>query len=397
MAGSCDDGSDDRIAAMDDAQGFAAGLRLSLSELSDPRVVGRCDHLLFDILAIAILATFCGADEWSEIEQFARAREAWLRTFLQLPSGIPTDDTFRRVFARLDCKQFAAGLFGWMQKIEQATRGRVVAVDGKTLRRSGRSGKGLRPLHLVTAFATENSLVLGQVACGEKSNEITAIPELLELLNIEKATVTIDALGCQKEIAAQIRQQKGHFVLGLKGNQPTLQADLQVLFDAAAERDFAGVNTFSTSEKDHGREEERIVHAIPIPQDHPQRELWTDLNTLVSVTSRRVQQKREHWETRFYISSHGAKAKPLAEAIRRHWSIENSQHHILDVAFGEDSRRQSDRHGATNLAAIRRLVLSVLRQEKTIKRGAKCKRLLCALNPDYLLKALEALPHQQTI
>jgi predicted transposase YbfD/YdcC len=234
--------------------------------------------------------------------------------------------------------------------------------------------------------------VLGQVVCSEKSNEITAIPELLELLNIEKATVTIDAMGCQKEIAAQIRQQKGHFVLGLKGNQPTLQADLQVLFDEAAECDFVGVNTFSTSEKDRGREEERIVHAIPIPKDHPQRALWTDLNTLVAVTSRRVQQQREHWETRFYISSHAARARPLAEAIRSHWSIENSQHHILDVAFGEDSRRQSDRDGAANLAAIRRLTLSVLRQKKTIKRGVKCKRLLCALNPDYLLKTLEALP-----
>jgi predicted transposase YbfD/YdcC len=382
---------------MDDAEGFIAGLKISLQHLEDPRVTGRCDHSLFEIIAIAVLATFCGADEWAEIEDFGRAREDWLKTFLELPHGIPSDDTFRRVLSRLDRTQFAAGLLGWLQAIADVNQERSIAIDGKTLRRSGRSTTSLKPLHLVTAFASENSLVLGQVACDEKSNEITAIPELLKLLNIQRATVTIDAMGCQKEIAAQIRQQKGHFVLGLKGNQPTLQADLQVLFDEAAERDFAGVSTFSTHEKGHGREEERIVHAIPIPKDHPQRELWTDLKTLVAVTSRRVQQEREHWETRFYISSHEARAESLAHAIRSHWSIENSQHHILDVAFGEDSRRQSDRDGAANLAAIRRLVLSVLRQEKSRKAGAKRKRFTCALNLNYLTTVLNTLPDTKPI
>lgn len=382
---------------MDDAEGFIAGLKISLQHLKDPRVTGRCDHSLLEIIAIAVLATFCGADEWAEIEDFGRAREDWLKTFLELPHGIPSDDTFRRVLSRLDRTQFAAGLFGWLQAIAHANQARCVAIDGKTLRRSGRSSTGLRPLHLVTAFASENSLVLGQVACDEKSNEITAIPELLKLLNIQKATVTIDAMGCQKEIAAQVRQQKGHYVLGLKGNQPTLQADLQVLFDEAAEQDFVGVDTFSTSEKGHGREEERIVHAIPIPKDHPQRQLWTDLNTLVSVTSRRVEQQQEHWETRFYISSHEARAESLADAIRSHWSIENSQHHILDVAFGEDSRRQSDRDGAANLAAIRRLVLSVLRQEKSRKAGAKRKRFTCALDLNYLTTVLNTLPDTKPI
>jgi len=382
---------------MDDAEGFIAGLKISLQQLEDLRVTGRCDHLLFDIIAIAVLATFCGADEWAEIEDFGRAREDWLKTFLELPHGIPSDDTFRRVLSRLDRTQFAAGLFSWLQAIADVHQQRNIAIDGKTLRRSGRSTTNLKPLHLVTAFASQNSLVLGQVACHEKSNEITAIPELLKLLNTQKATVTIDAMGCQKEIAAQILQQKGHFVLGLKGNQPTLQADLQVLFDEAAERDFAGVSTFSTHEQGHGREEERIVHAIPIPKDHPQRQVWTDLNTLVAVTSRRVQQGQEHWETRFSISSHGAKAKPLAEAIRSHWSIENSQHHILDVAFGEDSRRQSDRDGAANLAAIRRLVLSVLRQEKSRKAGAKRKRFTCALDLSYLTTVLNTLPERKPI
>lgn len=385
------------ITVMDDAHGFAAGLKKALAGLEDPRVVGRCDHLLFDIIAIAVLATFCGADEWAEIEDFGHARAEWLKSFLELPCGIPTDDTFRRVLGRLDRQQFAAGLFGWMQAIAQACKDRGIAIDGKTLRRSGRSGKGLKPLHLVTAFASENSLVLGQVACAEKSNEITAIPELLGLLNLEKATVTIDAIGCQKEIAAQIRQQKGHYVLGLKGNQPTLQEDMQELFDEAAEADFQGVSAVCVKESGHGRQEERTVHAIPIPQDHPQRAHWTDLNTLVAVTSRRECEGSEHWETRFSISSHTAKARPLAQAIRSHWSIENSQHHILDVAFQEDSRRQSDRHGAANLAAIRRLVLSVLRQEHSRKAGAKRKRFQCGLDVNYLTKVLNTLPETNVI
>jgi predicted transposase YbfD/YdcC len=383
---------------MDDAQGFVEGLKRSLQGLDDPRVVGRCDHLLFDVIAVAVLATFCGADEWAEIEDFGRAREDWLKTFLDGccnqtgPGGIPTDDTFRRVLSRLDRTQFAAGLLGWLQAIALP---RDLSLDGKTLRRSGRSGKGLPPLHLVTAFACENALVLGQVACADKSNEITAIPELLRLLNIERATVTIDAMGCQKEIAAQIRKQKGHSVLGLKGNQPTLQADLQALFDEATEADFAGVSTCHTEESGHGREEERIVHALSIPKDHPQREHWVDLNTLVAVTSRRKVGELETWETRFFISSHAAKARPLAQAIRRHWSIENSQQHILDVAFREDSRRQSDRNGAANQAAIRRLTLSVLRQETSRKAGAKRKRFQCGLDPNYLTTVLKALPARQ--
>jgi predicted transposase YbfD/YdcC len=348
--------------------------------------------LLFDIVTMAVLATFCGADEWSEIEDWGRAREDWLKTFLELPSGIPTDDTFRRVLSRLDRNQFAAALFGWLQAIAHPQQERVIAIDGKTLRRSGRLSKGLKPLHRVTAFASDNALVLGQIACAEKSNEITAIPELLKLLSIQHATVTIDAMGCQKEIAAQIRQQKGHYILGLKGNQPTLQAELQTLFDAAAENDFIGVSTLTTEESGHGREEERFVHAIPIPKDHPQREAWAGLNTLVAVTSRREDASREHWETRFYISSHPAKARKLAHAIRSHWSIENSQHHILDVAFHEDSRRQSDRTGAANLAAIRRLVLSLLRQEQSKKAGVKRKRFTCALDNDYLIQVLNTLP-----
>jgi predicted transposase YbfD/YdcC len=242
-------------------------------------------------------------------------------------------------------------------------------------------------LHLVTAWASENGLTLGQVACEEKSNEITAIPELLKLLNLQGCTVTIDAMGCQKEIAKQIRDQKGHYVLGLKGNQSGLEEDMLALLVDGINTDFAGMRQEEhvTQDQAHGREEERFYQVIEIPKDHPQRRLWRDLRTLVVVNSRRVQGGRETWETRLYISSHPPRAKPLAQAIRKHWSIENGQHWVLDITFGEDARRQQDRTGAANLAAVRRLVLSLLRQEKTLKRGAKCKRMACALDPDYLL------------
>lgn len=380
---------------MEEANGFVEGLTECMAELADPRVVGRCDHRLMDIISIAILAVFCGADEWTEIEAFGKHRADWLKSFLPLPNGIPSHDTFQRVFGRLDRKQFAACLFGWMQALQEATDGKVVAIDGKSLRRSGRRSRGLKPLHLVTAWATENSLVLGQVPCEEKSNEITAIPELLRLLNLKGTTVTIDAMGCQKEIAAQIRDQKGHYVLGLKGNQPTLEADMQKLFDAAVERDFEGVSSYEKKESGHGRTDHRIVHAIRIPKEHPQCEHWRDLNTLVAVTTCRTVEDSEHWETRFYISSHASGARRLGAAVRQHWSIENSQHHVLDVTFAEDNRRQSHRHGAANLAAVRRLVLSVLRQEKSHQRGAKCKRFTCAIDSVYLSKVLASLKTAQ--
>ena len=373
-----------------EATGFVDGLKECFGELHDPRVQGRCDHLLIDILAIALLAVMCGAEDWPDMEVFGRRRHAWLKGFLQLPKGIPSHDTFRRVFGLLDRKQFAACLFSWTQALHEATGGKLIAIDGKTARRSFRKKSGLAALHLVTAWSAENSLTLGQVACEEKSNEITAIPELLKLLNLKGCTVTIDAMGCQKEIAAQIRQQKGHYVLAVKGNQPSLECDLQRLFVEGLNDDFAGLKqeTYHTEEQGHGRREQRTCQVIEIPKDHPQRDLWRDLRTVAIVTSCRSQNGEDAWETRWYISSHGPNARQLATAIRRHWSIENTQHWSLDVAFGEDARRQQDRHAAANLGAVRRLALSLLRQGKTNKRGLKNKRFACALDTDYLLQVL---------
>lgn len=344
---------------------FVAGLKECFAELHDPRVQGRCDHLLTDILAITLLAVLCGAEDWPDIEQFGECRHGWLKTFLQLPAGIPSHDTFRRVLGLLDRKQFAACLFQWTQALHEATGGKILAIDGKTARRSFAKRKGWAALHLVTAWASESGLTLGQVACEEKSNEIIAIPELLRLLDLRGQTVTIDAMGCQKGIAAQIREQKGHYVLAMKGNQPGLEEDLQQLYLDAIDNNFDGVKheECETTEKAHGRTTTRNVHVVEIPEDHPQCQHWKDLRTLAVVTTRNLQEEKETWETRWYVSSHAPKARPLAAAIRKHWGIENGQHWVLDVAFGEDSRRQQDRHGVANLAAVRRLALSLLRQE----------------------------------
>jgi predicted transposase YbfD/YdcC len=376
-----------------DAEGqeFVAGLEKCFAELRDPRVQGRCDHLLIDILAITLLAVMCGGEDWPDMEEFGKRRHAWLKSFLQLRKGIPSHDTFRRVLGMLDRKQFAACLFQWTQALHEATGGKVIAIDGKTARRSFRKKSGLAALHLVTAWATESGLTLGQIACEEKSNEITAIPQLLQLLHLKGCTVTIDAMGCQKDIAQQIRQQKGHYVLALKGNQSGLEAEMRQLYVDHLDTDFAGVkrDVHKTKETGHGRQEHRDCEVIGIPATHPQRSIWKDLCTLVILTCSRVIGDQETSETRLYISSHPPKAKQLAAAIRKHWSIENTQHWSLDVTFGEDVRRQQDRHGAANLAAVRRLALSLLRQEKTNKRGLKNKRLACALDPDYLLTVLE--------
>jgi predicted transposase YbfD/YdcC len=373
-----------------DAVAFVRGLATCFADLHDPRVQGRCDHELLDILAITLLAVLCGADDWPEVEVFGQKRDEWLRSSLPLPNGIPSHDTFRRVFGLLDRQHFSTCLFQWTRALHEATGGKVIAVDGKTARRSFRKKSGLGALHLVTGWAAQSGLTLGQVACAEKSNEITAIPELLKVLNIKGCTVTIDAMGCQKEIASQIRAQQGHYVLALKGNQSGLEGDMCQLLGEDLESDVPVPKgeIHETNEKGHGRVEQRTCRAIAIPADHPQRSIWKGLCTLVVLTCCRIVGGRETWETRLYISSHKPRAKALATAIRRHWSIENAQHWSLDVTFGEDVRRQQDRNGAANLGSVRRLALSLLRQEKTNKRGLKNKRLACALDPEYLLTVL---------
>jgi predicted transposase YbfD/YdcC len=268
-----------------DALAYVNGLSTCFAALPDPRVQGRCDHALLDILAVTLLAVLCGADDWPEVEVFGQKREDWLKTFLPLPNGIPSHDTFRRVFGLLDRGQFSTCLFQGTQALHEATGGQVIAIDGKTVRRSFRKKSGLGALHLVTAWATESGLTLGQVACAEKSNEITAIPELLTLLNLKGCTVTIDALGCQKEIAAQIHEQKGPFVLALKGNQSGLEEDMQQLLLQELEAPAAASpgRIHETNEKGHGRVEHRHCRVIEIPAAHPQSSPWKSLCTLLTA------------------------------------------------------------------------------------------------------------------
>lgn len=375
----------------DEARRFVEGLRYCFSDVEDPRVAGRCDHQLLDVMSITILGVMSHAEDWTDIELFGRERETWLKGFLELPNGIPSHDTFRRVFGLLDRHEFAAGLLRWTQALHEATGGKILSIDGKALRRSLRRKSGLPALHLVTMWASENGLTLAQVAVEDKSNEITAIPEVLRQVDIKGCTVTIDAMGCQKQIAEQIREQKGHYVLALKGNQSGLEAEMNELFQQGMITQFVGLvhDSFQTSERGHGREEERTCHVLEIPKDHPQKSVWKDLRTLAVVNTRRVVDGQERWESRSYISDLPPRAKPLAKAIRKHWSIENSQHWVLDIAFREDDRRQQDRNGGANLAAVRRLAVSLFRQDKSIKNGAKAKRLKAALNPNYLLHVLK--------
>jgi predicted transposase YbfD/YdcC len=376
---------------MDDGKSVVEGIRKCFENVRDPRVVGRCDHLLINILTITILAVICGADDWTDIEMFGRVREAWLREFLELPNGIPSHDTFRRVHELLSRNQFAAALLQWTQALQEATGSDLVAIDGKTLRRSHRKRGGLAALHLVTAWSTKNGLTLGQFAIEDKSNEITAIPELLKLLNLKGCTVTIDAMGCQKEIAAGIRDRGADYVLAVKENQPHLYEDLQRHFDAVLENEesLPKRQHYSTKEDGHGRHEERFYYSTPVPKALRNQEAWRDIQSVACAIGYTVRDGRDTGLVRYFISSAKPDAKRLGTAVRRHWSIENSQHWVLDIAFREDDRRQQERNGAANLATVRRLAVSLLRQDKTITRGAKAKRMVAALEPRYLLRVLK--------
>jgi predicted transposase YbfD/YdcC len=277
-----------------------------------------------------------------------------------------------------------------VQALHEATGGKLIAIDGTTQRRTFATRSGLRALHLVTAWASENGRTRGQVACEEQSNESAAIPELLTLLNLTGCTVTSDARGCPTEIVEEIREQGGPDVLAVKDHQPRLPADLQQVFEEGLNTDFADLHpdTHTRDEAAHGRLTERTDDAIEIPHEHPQRKRWRDLRTLVVATSCVTRGEEETWETRMFISDLRPRARSLGDAVRKPWGLENGQHGVLDVSFHEDTARPQDRHGSANLGAVRRLIVSRLRPEKTLRRGARAKRMVCALDADYLLKVL---------
>jgi predicted transposase YbfD/YdcC len=358
-------------------------LQTHFRNLKDPRRAPR--HRLVDIVGIAICAVISGANDWQQIATFAEQRHAWLRRFFQLPEGVPCHDTFERVFDRIDPRAFTKAFSRWMQALAEAVGLRQVAIDGKTLRRSGSPARGLGPLHLVSAWATENGLALGQVAVDGKSNEITAIPELLDLLELRGALVTIDAMGCQKAIARKIIAGGGDYVLTVKENQEHLLADIQQSFSDALEKDFAGMkhDTYETSACGHGRQEHRCYTVLQYTDGLRQKNDWAGLTTIGMCYSRRTLGAKTSEETRYFIGSKVAGARTYGKALRNHWGIENGLHWQLDVTFREDSNREQGRNAAANLALVRKLALTLLKRHP-LKQSIACKRLHAALDVDFL-------------
>lgn len=360
------------------------------ADLPDPRKVDQCDHLLLDILFIAVCAVICGADGFTEMEEFGLAKEAWLRQFLELPNGIPSHDTFNRVLQRLRPKELHNCLLKWIHSVAALSDGDLVAIDGKTLRRSHQRIKGREALELVSAWVRKNRLMLGQLKVSEDSNEITAVPPLLRLLELKGCIVSLDAMHCQKGTVEEIRRQQADYVIALKSNQGQLYEAVKTFFEAVREgrAHFFEIQECQTVDGEHGRIEERWYCQVNVPEDLPSQEQWVDLRSLGMCEARREVKGQTSVEQRYYVSSLAVDVKQLSEAIRGHWSIENSLHWVLDVVFREDQCRVREGEGAENLAIIRRLALNLLQQEKTLKRGVKTKRLKAALDESYLLKIL---------
>ena len=361
--------------------------------LDDPRIERAKRHNLLDIVTIAICGSICGADNWVDIELFGNCKKKWFKTFLELPNGIPSHDTFGDVFARLDPVQFQHCFIEWVQAVAEVTQGEVVAIDGKTVRRSHDRTLGKGAIHMVNVWATSNGLALGQTMVAEKSNEITAIPKLLQLLDLSGCIVTIDAMGCQKEIAREIIDAQADYLLAVKENQHQLYEDVRDLFEGAEEFDFEGVpHDFArTVNKNHGRLETRQCWVITDSAclDYLQnRQQWANLSAVVKVTAQRETATETTVHSRYYISSLAGRAKTLLEASRKHWSIENSLHWSLDVTFREDHSRVRKDNGPQNLAVLHQIALNLLKQETTLKRGLQGKRLKAGWVEDYLLTVL---------
>lgn len=366
------------------------------STLADPRQAMNQDHEFMDILVIAICAVLCGADNWVAVASYGRAKRLFFEQFLALPNGIPEHDTFWRVFRALDPEQFQRCFLEWMRAVRRETEGEVVAIDGKQLRRSYDKQDSRAAIHMVSAWASANGLCLGQRKVDEKSNEITAIPQLLKVLEIAGCVVTIDAMGCQVSIAQTIIDQEADYLLALKENQGNLYADVELLFDDLEESGFTAYDyaTDKTVDKDHGRIEVRTVWTLSDPDliRHLRgADRWPQLTTLVKIQAERYLPDENSVEVRYFISSLQSSPQHLLHIARTHWSIENSFHWVLDIAFREDDCRIRKDNGAQNFALLRHLALNALKQEKTAKMGIKNKRLRAGWDNDYLLKVLSTL------
>jgi predicted transposase YbfD/YdcC len=353
----------------------------------DPRLDRTKKHALPDILLVTLCAVIAGAESWDMVATFGTAKRDWLKKFVPLANGIPSPDTFERVFARLNPKAFQTCVVAWLAAVCEATGLKHVAVDGKAVRGAKQSTfSGC--LHLVSAWAVESRLILGQEAVADKSNEITAIPKLLEVLDLTGALVTIDAAGCQKDIARQIRGQGGDYLLAVKGNQPALEAAVRRVFEQALADEFAGVTVdrHTTIEDGHGRHEERYVTAISDPKGLPSE--WPDVAAVVLVGSEREVKGVNASSARYYLTSRRGTAAELGQYIRRHWAVENELHWCLDVNFREDASRVASGHAGANLGLIRRVALSLVRQAPGKEYGP-AKRLKAAIDERFLEQVLQ--------
>jgi len=360
-----------------------------LRRLKDPRIERNKRHRLIDIITIAVCAVIGNADSWEDIATFARRRQEWFQRFLALPGGIPSHHTFRRVFDRLDPVALQKGLIAWLHGVTELLGVRHIAIDGKTLRHSGGGSSPLRPLHLVSAWATEAKLVLGEVATEEKSNEITAIPRLLEMLDLHGAFVSLDAMGCQKDIAQKIVDRGGEYVLTVKDNHPQLREDILACFERAYAQNCRGVqyDWHQTEETGHGRHEKRLYEIIVEPHGIRDSASWVGLKVIGRCSSERTVNGKTSCEERCFIGSKRCSAKRYGQVLRDHWGIENQLHWQMDVTFGEDASRIQDRHGGENFALLPRLALGLLKRHPA-KGSIRSKRYEAALDITFLEQIL---------
>jgi predicted transposase YbfD/YdcC len=380
---------------------------LSLAEhfksITDPRVDRTKDHDLIDILVIAICALLCAAESFNDMEDFGKAKEDWFRRFLKLRNGIPSHDTFNRVFAAIDPKEFLECFLRWTQSLRQAVAQEIVALDGKALRRA--LNRDESPKYVVSAWAESNNLVLGQLKVDEKSNEITAVPELLRVLELAGCIVTVDAMGCQKKIAKEIIEADADYVLALKGNQETVHAEVKSFLDATLEEKqkkrpkgaaiptaAAKLQQLETVEKDHGRLETRRYYQSAELDWFADRAKWEGLRSVGLVEAVREVDGKTTTERRYYLSSLSLDVATFARAVRGHWGVENKLHWVMDVCFREDQSRARTGYAAENLATLRRLALNLLKREQTKKRGIRGKQLNASWDHAYLLKLLTLQP-----
>ena len=355
------------------------------SDLTDPRVERTKDHQLEDIIFIAIASVICGAETWNDMENYGQSKEEWLKGFLKLSNGIPSHDTFNRVFSTLDPQELESCFLDWVKSVAKITKGEVISIDGKSIR--GSRDKGSKSIvHMVSAWANANHMVLGQVKVDDKSNEITAIPKLLDVLVLEGCIVTIDAMGCQKDIAKKIVKKRADYILAVKGNQGSLEEGVKDTVRFAKPFD-----EHEHVDSGHGRVETRKCYLYNDFSHIEGSSKWKDLKAIVKIEAERYLKStgQIQKETRLYITSCSGNAKMIGAAIRAHWGVENSLHWVLDVSFGEDASRKRDGHAAQNFSMLNRIALNLVKNEQSKKRSVKGKRLDAGWDNDYLLKIMK--------